>query len=460
MSYKAQRIRDPVHDLISFKANEFENALWGVLQTPAFQRLRRVKQLGFSDLVFPGATHSRFAHSVGVFHIARRLMDVVKNHLGDKDFRQTKAEAAIAAALVHDLGHGPFSHAFEEVGKKLHLKMAKHEIVSDELIRDSEVSEALNVLGSGFANDVADVLVTERPTIYQAVVSSQFDADRLDYLQRDRLMSGAKVGAIDFEWLLSNLLVGKVPTGVDEADAGTVDTFVVGSKAISAVESYVLGVFQMYPAVYYHKTTRGIEKLFSELLIRLFRLARSGKVPRTGLAPTHPLIKFAKAPGKIENFLGLDDASVWGSLPQIAKAKDPLLSDLATRLWTRRLYKCRDARQIFAERFGVNRREEIDKACAEAIERLEDWRIKHKSTPLRIIYDQTQRHPYREFRQSSGPVAQIRVQTNANGDSVDIADRSEVLRGLKPFKLFRVYFRDEDDGAREFVDKTISEVGP
>ena len=127
MPFKRQRIRDPLHNLIEFRADHFENTMWKVLQTRSFQRLRRVKQLGFSELVYPGATHTRLAHSIGVFHTARMLVRVIRDHLGQTRFEPTKAQTALAAALLHDLGHGPFSHAFEDVGKRLGLKMAKHE---------------------------------------------------------------------------------------------------------------------------------------------------------------------------------------------------------------------------------------------------------------------------------------------------------------------------------------------
>ena len=108
-----QRIRDPLIDLIEFDTvdNQLENILWRVMQTRPFQRLRRVKQLGFSELVFPGATHSRFAHSVGVFHTARRLMQVIRRDVHPAE--ESKIAQALAASLVHDLGHGPFSHAFD-----------------------------------------------------------------------------------------------------------------------------------------------------------------------------------------------------------------------------------------------------------------------------------------------------------------------------------------------------------
>jgi HD superfamily phosphohydrolase len=161
--FRPQRIRDPLHNLIEFRADEFENAMWRAVETRSFQRLRRVKQLGFSDLVFPGATHSRLAHSVGVFHTARQLMRVIEEHMGSRSFEPTRAHVALAASLIHDLGHGPFSHSFEDVGRRLGLQGADHEYVTDALIRNGEVTEALRPLGSGFASDVADVIKRSGP---------------------------------------------------------------------------------------------------------------------------------------------------------------------------------------------------------------------------------------------------------------------------------------------------------
>lgn len=316
MAFRSERVRDPLHDLIVFKPEKFDDILWKVVNTAPFQRLRRIKQLGFSEFVFPGATHTRFAHSLGVFHTARRLMKIVERHLTSRDnYDPQQALVALAAALVHDVGHGPFSHAFEEVGKKLDWKFVKkHELVSDVLIRDSEITHELNKHGSGFANDVANLVGSEKPTsIYAAVVSSQFDADRLDYMRRDRLMTGTQHAGIDFEWLMVNLEVGEVPTGVDDSPTEPVETFVLGSKAVHAAEAYVLGLFQLYPTVYFHKTTRCFEKLYSQLLLRLYQLVSDGSIDKTVVDDRHPLVRFCREPNTIARILALDDASVAGA---------------------------------------------------------------------------------------------------------------------------------------------------
>ena len=311
MKRKAQRIRDPLHNLIEFRSrNQLEQTLWRVIRTRPFQRLRRIRQLGFSEFVYPGATHTRFAHSIGAFHTARNLMEVIQAHIrsGDGEVQDVQQTVALAAALVHDVGHGMFSHAFEDVGKKLSLKMADHEHVSDFLIRNSEIGHELAELGSGFANDVAEVTGRGRPGgLYDAVVSSQFDADRLDYMQRDRLMTGVRNSGIDFVWLINNLVLAEVPFGSDEEKGGKVQTFVLSAKAIHEAETYILSLFQLYPTVYFHKATRGAEKLFSQIMMQLVKLARDGSVAQAGLPANHPIIRFALEPENIDNVLALDD---------------------------------------------------------------------------------------------------------------------------------------------------------
>ncbi len=457
--FTTQRIRDPIHNLIVFQAREFENTMWKVIETRPFQRLRRIKQLGFSDFVYPGATHSRFAHSIGVFHTARQLMQIIQVGLGTEKYEESRAREALAAALVHDIGHGPFSHAFEEVGRRLGLGMANHEMVSDALIRDGEVAESLNILGSGFANDVANIIRASGPgNIYSAVVSSQFDADRLDYIRRDRLMTGTQLGGIDFEWLISNIEIGKVSSGVDEAPIGELETFVLGPKAVYAAEAFVLSLFQLYPTVYLHKTTRGAEKIFIELLVRIFSLIQDGSLTSTGLPGRHPLARFAKKPSHIDSILPLDDTVIAGALTLLADAKDSAIRDFALRLRERKLYKCIDIRQRVSRELNLDdsaiSMKAVDRVCAVVKEKVDDWLSCNGADIPRILPDEAVREPYKQVQESKGPLNQIRIKT-PTGELVDLGKRSEVVAAIQPFKLYRVYLRENDNKARQFIDETL-----
>ncbi len=455
--YKRQRIRDPLHNIIEFEDDQFEDAIWRALQTRPFQRLRRIKQLGFSELVFPGATHTRFAHSVGVFHTARRLMSVIQRHLGQQDFQATRAHQALAAALLHDLGHGPFSHAFEKVGDELGLKLAHHEAMSDCLIRSDEIRHCLRSLGQGFADDVADMIRKDGPaSIYTAVVASQFDADRLDYIRRDRLMTGTQHGAIDFDWLMSNLEVGHVGLGVDETELGEVETFVLGPKANHAAETFVLGLFQLYPTVYFHKTTRGAEAIFAELLLRLINLTRDGSASDTGLAPNHPVITFAQDAENPERLLALDDTVVWGSLAMMQDGSDSLVSGLARRLQDRRLFKCIDLREEFrrlADPMSLTS-EMLNRHCAAVLETLEAWKSELPDRRSRILIDGASRPPYKRLQETTSPLDQIMIR-KANGGLVDLAETSTVVNAIQTFRLDRLYVAPEDDEASRVIRSEI-----
>ncbi len=217
----------------------------------------------------------------------------------------------MAAAMVHDLGHGMFSHAFESVMKSLGLTETKHERVSQRMIRETEIAGLLNQLGGSFAEEVAALVAIKPPRdFYDAIVASQFDADRLDYMQRDRMMTGVGSGAADVEWLLRNLEVENVPIASDGDAGGSVQTLVLSPKAYHVAESYVLALFHLYPNVYFHKATRGAEKVFEALILRLFQLVREDHAGKGGLPANHPLIAFAAAPEKLDQILDLDDATL------------------------------------------------------------------------------------------------------------------------------------------------------
>jgi len=463
------RIRDPIHDLIEFNLDdELERVVWKIIQTEPFQRLRRIKQLGFSELIYPGATHTRFAHSLGVFHTARELMKIVRRKtLENQDSRE---KIALAAALVHDVGHGPFSHAFESVGRRLGLKLADHEVMSDELIRKSEIADIFNdEMMIGFSENVADMIKKEgKITFHNAVVSSQFDADRLDYMQRDRMMTGSKHSAIDFTWLRANLDIGDVKTGVDDTEVGTVPTFVIGPKAVQAAEAYVLGLFQLYPTVYFHKATRGAEKIFVELLVRIIELVRDDSTNKTSLSKNHPLIKFASNPDNIEAVLDLDDFVVWGALHVLKDSADPLLSQFSDRLLNRKLYKCFDIRAQIAHKLDPKndmcseKIMQIERCCAKVMLEISDLQGDQKSDMPRFITDIAERSPYKMRDENNGPMEQINVRTDG-GEFIDLVQRSEIVKSLSKFSLNRVYYDSNKDNAlneiSKIIDREVDDVG-
>lgn len=454
---RPQRIRDPLHDLIEFDTGRFEQMLWQVIQSPPFQRLRRVRQLGFSEYVYPGATHTRFGHSLGVFFNARRLMRNVRRHLGPDSFDQYRSDAALAAALLHDVGHGPFSHSFEAIGKSLNLKYAKHEDVSDEIIRNTEVAEILNGYIPGMAAQVADIIGAKTPAdVYSSVVSSQFDADRLDYMQRDRMMTGTQHSEIDLTWLIANLELDAVPFGVEEEKVGEVETFVLSSKAIYAAETYVVGLFQLYPTVYFHKATRSAEKVFFHLFERVFRLTQEGQADLVGLSKANPVIAFAESPDSLQNALRLDDSVIWGSLAELTESKDGIIAQLAAMLRERRLSKSIDLRTAVSKELGEGAPTElVDKAVLLSRNALDEWCDDQGAEVPPIWFDTTQRVPYKEFQEDIGPLNQILIRHN--GGLVDLKEVSPIVKSISPFKLDRAYIPFEDESAGRRIREVVIE---
>ncbi len=366
MTLRTQRLRDPVHGLIVFERDDaLAQLAWRLINTPEFQRLRRVKQLGVSEFVFPSAVHSRFAHSIGVFHTARELVHIIRRETAaDTAFCQPRADVATIAALLHDLGHGPFSHTFEGVQESRGIEK-RHEKWTADIIRngDGTICPLLDAYRSGFTDEVASLIAAEDPTdIYHAVVSSSFDADRLDYLQRDRLMTGTGAGAIDFDWLMEHVRVADIvidaPDGDTGEDTSTVATFCLDRKALPAAEQFLLSRYTLHEQVYLHKTTRCIEAMIGELLRQIATAAAEPDTApaRTGLYANHVLLRFFAPDGEtIDNYLALDDLSISGSLGRMQQGDDPTIADLAGRLRERRLYKTLDIGR-FGSDFGRQRR--------------------------------------------------------------------------------------------------------
>jgi HD superfamily phosphohydrolase len=181
-----QRIRDPIHNLIAFSTNAPDDPLlWELVQTAPIQRLRRIKQLGFSEFVYPGATHSRFSHVLGALQMARQMLDVFeRNHLFPGREHAQRRRATLAAALLHDVGHGPYSHVFEEVAAGLGQEQ-NHESYTRDIIEQTNIKSILR--RHGVFHETQRFFTTEAGSDpYTRIISSQMDCDRLDFLVRDR----------------------------------------------------------------------------------------------------------------------------------------------------------------------------------------------------------------------------------------------------------------------------------
>jgi HD superfamily phosphohydrolase len=345
-----------VHGLIVFQDDQpLDQLAWALIDTPEFQRLRRIRQLGVAEFVFPSATHTRFAHSIGVFHTARALINIIRRQVGEQAFKrdENRAEVAVIAALLHDLGHGPFSHTFEGV-QKSRGAARKHEQWTADIIRNEEgrVQPLLEARRSGLAKDIADLIAAEDPTdIYHAVVSSSLDADRLDYLRRDRLMTGTGAGAIDFDWIMEHIRVREIEIDAVDSDAPSdtvfVQTFCLDSKALPAAEQFLLARYTLNEQVYLHKATRCIEHMIARLLRLLAVWAGSPDTAseKIGLPIDHPLLRFFGAPRpSVDDYLALDDAVITSAFGAMQSAGHADLAGLATRLRNRDLYKTLDMR--------------------------------------------------------------------------------------------------------------------
>jgi HD superfamily phosphohydrolase len=326
MTARPRVFRDPVHGLIALGGDDA--ALGRVLDTRAFQRLRRIKQDGFAALVYPGAEHSRFGHALGAFHIASRV--VTRLGLAPDVARHVRI-----AALVHDIGHGPFSHAWEVA---LGGATSHEEWGARILAEDTEAHAALAEVGADVPVALAAFFDgTYRPRFARKLVSSELDVDRMDYLLRDAHYTGVGYSAYDLEWIVHALRVERVREGDDPNDL-VIDY----RRGMYAVEQYLFGRFYMYAQVYYHKTVRAAEWMFTKLMERFATLAREGRAP-AGLPAAEALARGERI--EVDDYLVLDDARVWCAMEDWARMRggDPVLTDLSARLVARRLFKALEA---------------------------------------------------------------------------------------------------------------------
>jgi hypothetical protein len=242
-------IRDPLWNNIRLDPLAVE-----LIDTPAFQRLRYVRQLGLAFLVYPGATHCRFEHALGTYHLARRALALLEEQSGFSEIAGEECALARAAALLHDIGHYPFSHALEEIGA-MH-----HEEVARPLICDGAVAERLRgALGEGAPERIVALIRGESDSPLQGLISGSIDLDKLDYLRRDAFMCGVSYGEIDVDRLVNALVV------VHDPDSGA-PRVGIAEKGLSALEGLLFAKYQMYRNVYWHHTVRSATAMYKRLV--------------------------------------------------------------------------------------------------------------------------------------------------------------------------------------------------
>jgi len=315
---KKKLFNDPVYGFIGIS----DELIFDIIEHSYFQRLRRIKQLGLTHLVYPGAFHSRFHHSLGAMHLMQQAISVLQS----KGHPITKKEeqAALIAILLHDIGHGPFSHALE----KTMVTDTSHEDISllimDEL--NKQFNDQLSMGISIFKGEYKKHFLSQ-------LVSSQLDMDRLDYLSRDSFFTGVSEGVIGTDRLIKMLELAK-------------GNIVAEAKGIYSIEKFIVSRRIMYWQVYLHKTVIAAEYMLIYILKRAQYIAKED--PKLFSSPALSFFlrnsitmkDFKADPSALQNFTLLDDFDIFSAIKVWANHKDKILSELCTHLVNRQLFRC------------------------------------------------------------------------------------------------------------------------
>ncbi|ARK22169.1 HD domain-containing protein [Sporosarcina sp. P26b] len=319
MTYQYEKLpeekvfKDPVHRYIHVR----DRVIWDLVNTREFQRLRRIRQLGTTYLVFHGAEHSRFQHSLGVYEIVRRILD--DGFSLREEWDEEQRLVALCAALLHDLGHGPFSHAFEKV-----FNLDHEQFTQKILLEQTEVHEVLRRVSPDFPQKVADVIDKTYPDkLVVSLISSQIDADRMDYLQRDAYYTGVSYGHFDMERILRVM-------------RPTEEQVVIKHSGMHAVEDYIMSRYQMYWQVYFHPVSRSAEVILIKILHRAKFLFENGYAFKQ--EPMH-FISFFAQEFKLKEYIALDEGVLLTYFQLWMEENDTILADLCDRFVNRRLFQ-------------------------------------------------------------------------------------------------------------------------
>ncbi|MDR1567957.1 MAG: HD domain-containing protein [Streptococcaceae bacterium] len=321
MTFSEKVFRDPVHNYVHVN----QRIIYQLINTREFQRLRRIKQLGTSSFTFHGAEHSRFSHSLGVYEITRKITEMFETKYPASKLKggwlPEETLIALIAALLHDIGHGAYSHTFEHIFKTDHEHITQEIITSD----TTEVGQLLRQYDTSLPEKVAAVISHDYPNPQvTSLISSQIDADRMDYLLRDAYFTGATYGNFDLTRILR--VIRPHASGITFKRSG-----------MHAVEDYLVSRYQMYMQVYFHPASRSVEVILNHLLKRAKIVFAEDFDFFQRTSPR--LLPFFSNHFTLSDYLALDDSvlntyiSVWINHP------DAILSDLADRFINRRIFK-------------------------------------------------------------------------------------------------------------------------
>jgi HD superfamily phosphohydrolase len=384
---KKKIINDPVYGFISIPSE----LVYDVISHPYFQRLRYIKQLGMTHLVYPGALHTRFHHALGAMH----LMSLAINLLKSKGHAITEGEeeAAILAILLHDIGHGPFSHALEHSL----VTGIRHEDISAKLMND------LNIHFGGRLSHAIEIFNgTYHKKFLHQLISGQLDLDRMDYLNRDSFFTGVSEGVISFDRIIKMFNVHD-------------DDLVIEEKGIYSIEKFLIARRLMYWQVYLHKTVISGEMILVKLLERAKELSAAGADLFASPSLNHFLkndineANFFSQHENLEHFTNLDDQDIYAAVKVWAKHPDKILSTLCKMLTSRNLYKV----EMGNEKVGVDRLNFLQDAAVNLLE------IKPEEARYFVFTDSIQNRAY------NAGVGNIKILMK-NNDIVDIAKASDL----------------------------------
>lgn len=312
-------LKDPVHSYIHI---HYE-VIWNCLDSKEFQRLRRIRQLGGDFQVYPTAEHSRFSHSLGVYEIVRRMVTEIKTLCAE--LTEYEKVCVMLAGLLHDVGHGPFSHAFEHVTNHSH-----EEYTAKIILGETELNSILRAVSKKMPEDIVSIIQhTHENDILNQIVSGQLDADRMDYLLRDSYFTATSYGQFDLERILRTMRVRKTSEGRK--------VIVVKHTGIHSVEDYIMARYQMYWQVYYHPVARSYEAVFIQLFNRLKDIFKDNKDYFEDMKVLIPFLE--KVEVSEEEYFRLDENSLLYCCALIQDKDDVIAADLAKRLQNRELFE-------------------------------------------------------------------------------------------------------------------------